>query len=93
MVLLTWLRNSFAWWPLHPIGLAISFVTPGAQFWFSIFLAWLVKSGVLKYGGARVYQALLPLFLGFILGAFFAAGLWNVILFLTGESGICLTWG
>lgn len=93
MILLIWARNIFLWWPLHPVGLAISFVTPAAALWFSIFLAWLLKLVILKYGGIKLYRQLLPFFFGLILGSFTSAGLWNVILFFTGETGIRLTAG
>jgi hypothetical protein len=47
--------------------------------WFSIMLAWLFKSAVLRYGGISAYRALLPLFLGLILGEFGVAVAWVFI--------------
>ena len=53
--------------------------------WLSIFLAWLCKATILRYGGVRAYRALLPFFLGLILGEFTTACLW---LFIDGAYGV-----
>ena len=58
----------FAAWPLHPVGLAIALTNTVRIDWFGIFLAWLVKVTILRYGGVRLYQQILPLFIGLILG-------------------------
>jgi cell division protein FtsX len=39
----------------------------------------LFKAIILKYGGAKGYRLLRPFFLGMVLGAFGAAGLWLII--------------
>ncbi|MBT6147089.1 MAG: hypothetical protein HOH74_16765, partial [Gemmatimonadetes bacterium] len=44
--------------------------------WSSLLLAWLLKAVVLHYGGVKTYRALLPFFLGLILGHFSTATLW-----------------
>jgi hypothetical protein len=43
------------------------------RLWFPIFVIWLVKSMLLRYGGLRSYHRALPFFLGLVLGEF-AAG-------------------
>jgi hypothetical protein len=60
---------------------------PMINFWFPIFVGWLVKSVLLRYGGAKLYRALLPGFLGFVLAEFFSAGLWVFIDALCGVRG------
>ena len=55
--------------------------------WFSIFLAWLFKTIVLKYGGAAAYSRTRPFFLGLILGQVVVAGMWLVIDYFTGMTG------
>ena len=55
-------------WPLHPAGLAIALTNTVSIDWFSVFLAWLIKAFVLRYGGIRLYTSIRPFFLGLILG-------------------------
>jgi len=54
---------------------------------FSVFLAWLTKTLVLKYGGLDLYVKTRPFFLGLILGQFISAGVWYVIDYFTETSG------
>jgi len=83
---LTWVKNRFIGFPIHPIGLTLGLTYPISQIWFSVFLAWLIKVFVLKYGGARLYMKIRPFFLGMVLGAFTAAGLWNVVDYFAGAA-------
>ena len=80
-------RHRFSWWPLHPLGFPVSMGWVMNQIWFSIFLAWLVKVTVLKYGGPRFYRSTRPFFLGVVLGQFVVGGVWLVIDGLTGTVG------
>ena len=85
MAMLLFLRHRFIWWPLHPIGFPIANTYTIMWYgWFAIFLAWLVKSTVLRYGGPGTYRALMPFFLGLILGEFTTACVW---VFLDGLYG------
>ncbi|MBT5873473.1 MAG: hypothetical protein HOH43_08650, partial [Candidatus Latescibacteria bacterium] len=54
---------------------------------FPIFLAWMIKGIILKYGGIKTYKLMMPFFLGLILGEFGSAGLWVIIDGLTGITG------
>ena len=85
MALLMMARQRFAWWPFHPLGFPISAVF-GTVF-FSVFLAWLIKTVVLKYGGPQLYLKTRPFFLGLILGQFATAGFWLAISYFTGVPG------
>ena len=75
----------FVSWPLHPLGLAMggTVFTSGVM-WFNVFLAWLIKGWVLRYGGSAAYKSLRSFFLGMILGAFVVSGTWLVIDYFTG---------
>ncbi|GAB4457709.1 MAG: hypothetical protein OHK0029_17960 [Armatimonadaceae bacterium] len=53
---------------LHPIGFLCASVYSMHQLWFSIFIGWVFKSIVQRYGGMKGYLNFLPLALGFILG-------------------------
>lgn len=66
-------------WPLLPVGFVTSYGAFIQNVWFSIFIGWLVKMLLLKYGGAGLYQASRPLFVGIIFGEALAAGIWLVI--------------
>ena len=55
--------------------------------WFSVFLAWLIKITVLKYGGAPLFRRSRHFFLGMIMGSVSTSGLFLVIDFLTGKVG------
>jgi hypothetical protein len=78
------MRQRFISWPIHPIGYPIAGLWLMDANWFSIFLAWLAKGVILKYGGARGFRRARPFFLGMILGQFTCAGMWLVIDHFTG---------
>jgi hypothetical protein len=69
---LTWgmmlMRSRFAWFPLHPIGYLMCQTFPGYTFWFSIFLGWLAKAIITRYGGTDSYRKTTPFFLGLAFG-------------------------
>ena len=87
MGLLTYVRFRFAWWPIHPLGFAITEYRIISYVWFSVMLAWVIKSVVLKYGGPARYHAARPFFLGMILGQVTVAGVWLIIDHFAGVSG------
>lgn len=91
MFLLYVLRARFVGFPIHPVGLAFTYNVPTQWVWFSFFLGWLFKTMILKYAGAKIYYKTIPFFLGMIVGAFFSAGLWNIINFFTHQQGLHLT--
>jgi hypothetical protein len=69
------LRYRFPGWPLHPIGFAAGPVYPVNSMVFPIFLAWAIKSTIVRIGGAKAYRAAGPFFIGLILGHFVGAGI------------------
>jgi hypothetical protein len=92
MGLLMFLRSQFLWWPFHPIGFVIGPIWLMDRLWFTVFLAWLIKACILKYGGLRGYRRARPLFLGLILGQFTCNGFWILIDLLTGQKGNSIFW-
>ena len=92
MALLMMARQNLLWWPLHPLGFAVSSNSLTNYISFSVFLAWLIKSIALKYGGPALFQRARPFFLGLIMGQFFVAGLWLVIDYLTGMTDNNIYW-
>ena len=85
MGLLMFAQKRWLWWPLHPLGFPISAVF-GTMF-FSVLMAWVLKTVVLKYGGPKLYMATKPFFLGLILGQFVTAGFWLLVSEFTGIPG------
>jgi len=91
-VALAVLRASFSWFGLHPIGFAVGSVWLMNRLWFSVFLAWLIKALVLRYGGPLVYKKVVPFFLGLVLGQYTAAAFWFVVDLCTGKTGNVVFW-
>ncbi|MGQ9732151.1 MAG: DUF6785 family protein [Candidatus Zipacnadales bacterium] len=73
------LRMNFLWWPLHPVGYCLAGTATMDKVWMPFTIAFGVKSLVLRYGGPKLYQRLLPLFLGLIVGDLFNGGLWTLV--------------
>jgi hypothetical protein len=81
------LQRRFLWWPLHPLGFVVSMDRVMGTAWFPVFLAWLIKSVLLKYGGIKAYRTLIPVFYGLIIGQFVAGGFWLIVDYFTGMMG------
>ena len=61
------MRYRFAWWPLAPIGMVVP-PTHAVHSIFSVFMAWGIKSVILRIGGVELYRRLRPFFLGLLVG-------------------------
>jgi hypothetical protein len=81
---LAYMRAMFFWWPLHPLGYALSVSWTVSVFWFSALVAWLIKSLILRYGGMQLYAKARPWFLGMVVGEFGSAVIWTLISAATG---------
>ncbi|MBN1516709.1 hypothetical protein JXA32_09095 [Candidatus Sumerlaeota bacterium] len=79
VLLLQYLCLTFTWWPLHPIALMFVGTWYCEQLWVSVFLGWLIKVLLLRYGGSRVYRNATPFFIGIILGEVLAVAFWVTI--------------
>jgi hypothetical protein len=77
--LLAFLRIRFWWWPLHPLGYALCNSWTTDVFWFPLFVAWLVKALIVRYGGLPLYTRARPFFLGLIFGEFTMAVVWTLV--------------
>ena len=62
------LRLRYAGWPLHPVGFILSYGWGLNWVWFSIFLGWLVKVLIVRFGGGSLLRSSRPFFIGMILG-------------------------
>ncbi len=81
---LSWLRINFLWWPLHPVGYAMTYIVYLAREWLSVLIGWLCQTVLMRYGGHQAFRRYRPLFLGLILGAMLVAGVWLIIDGITG---------
>lgn len=79
MSFLLFMRYQFTWWPLHPIGLALSGTMLARLTSFTIFVAWLIKFILLRIGGAPFYRRSQPFFIGMLVAYVFATALGLVV--------------
>ena len=75
MSLLTFMQYRFPWWPIHPIGLAVSAVWMIRNQAVAIFIAWAAKSIIMRFGGIELYRKASPFFMGLIVGHFLGVGI------------------
>jgi hypothetical protein len=76
--LLMFLRTRFLWWPLHPLGYAVVDSWFMSNLWCCVFLAWGLKTIILRYGGLNAYRRAVPFFLGLALGDYIAGNLLSI---------------
>ena len=93
MLLLMLARWYYVWWPLHPLGYPIGPTGIMDHLWFDMFLAWLIKVSVLRYGGVALYRRTRPFFMGMIAGHIVPGGLFLFIDHFTGMVGNVIFWG
>jgi hypothetical protein len=66
------------WFPFHPVGFAVSSSWSMHLLWLPLFIAWVIKLTILRYGGLKLYKQALPLFLGLILGECVVGSFWTI---------------
>jgi hypothetical protein len=74
-VLMAALRARLVWWPLGPIGLAMASTYAMDRIYFSVFLGWLFKAAIARFGGLPLYRKAVPFFLGLVLGEWLFGGM------------------
>ena len=72
-------RARFIGFPLHPAAYALNLTFANDFFWCDMFVAWVLKALILRYGGMKVYRLALPFFLGLILGDFVTGAAWSIV--------------
>lgn len=76
VVVLNGFKKVFPFHPFHPVGYAVAGSWTMSHLWFSVFLSWLIKIFLLKYGGLKSYTKGMPFFLGLILGEYVIGAMW-----------------
>lgn len=61
-------RSRLLWFPLHPLGFLMCLTYPMTTLWVSVFLGWLCKGLITRFGGTDAHRKAMPLFLGLALG-------------------------
>ncbi len=93
MAFLIFVKSRFLWWPISPIGFTLGIPHPVFYTWTSVFIAWLIKFLIMKYGGVKTYQQVKKFFLGLILGSFVTTGILNLIGALIKQQGVWFIYG
>jgi len=79
ITILVTLSRYFVWWPFHPLGYIMGGEWMLRYLWFSIFIAWIIKWIVLKFGGLEAHRKAVPLFIGITVGDAVMLAIWRII--------------
>ncbi len=92
--LLTFLRQRFVWWPLHPVGFTISTAWCTRVCAYPAFFVWLIKLILIKIGGVELFRKFTPFFIGMLLGFCAGVGVAFVVdlLFFFGQGHRVYAW-
>jgi len=67
-LLLMFVKLRFQWWPLHPVAFPIAISAVVQSLTLTLFVTWLIKALLLRYGGMKAHRRALPFFLGLLAG-------------------------
>jgi hypothetical protein len=73
------MRVRFLWWPLHPVGYAVSGRWGIGRIFFPLVIASTVKWMTLRFSGLKGYRRSVPFFVGLIMGDFVMGSIWATI--------------
>jgi hypothetical protein len=62
------MKMRFLGWPLHPVAFPIASAWVMDAYLPAIFITWVIKVAIMRYGGLRLHRLALPFFLGLIIG-------------------------
>lgn len=77
LVMMT-LKTRVSWWPLHPVGFALSTTWYMHHMWCPFFVAWVTKWLMARYAGHSGTRTLVPIAFGLILGDTISGCLWTI---------------
>ncbi len=78
-ILMAAVRLRFINFPLSPLGYALSSSWAINLVWMPMFIAWVVKGLITRYGGLGMYRRAVPFFLGIVLGDCVMGSAWALI--------------
>ncbi len=73
------MRRIFIWWPFHAAGYVVGGTWSLNLLWFSIFVSWLIKWIILKFGGLKLHRKAMAFFMGLVLGQFIMTSFWGLL--------------
>ena len=73
------LKTRVLWWPLHPIGFAVSGTWSMQLLWCPMLIAWAVKTCMTRYGGHHMMKRLAPIAFGLMLGDLSGGCFWAIL--------------
>jgi uncharacterized protein DUF6785/uncharacterized protein DUF6784 len=79
VLLVSFVRLRFAWWPLHPVIFLVWATWPVHCFFQSFLLGWLIKTLVARIGGHGTYNRLKPLMIGVVAGEVLGALVFMIV--------------
>jgi len=77
-IFLVIMSRYFVWWQFHPLGYILGGEWMLRYLWFSIFIAWLIKWSIMKFGGLSAYRKSIPLFVGITMGDAIMLAIWKI---------------
>ncbi len=87
------LRYVFLGFPIHPVGFLIAQTYGGNWMMGNVFIAWLFKALILKYGGVKIFRRMVPLFTGLAVGEMAIIGIWFILVRFIPGVPYALSWG
>ena len=73
------MSRAYVWWPFHPLGYIMGGEWMLRHLWFPIFLAWLIRTTGLKFGGMSAHRKAVHFFLGVTVADATMLGLWRLV--------------
>ncbi len=92
VIFLSLMHTHFVWWPFHPVGYALSCTFTPQWLWCPLFVVWISKLFILRYGGVSLYRRGIPLAVGLILGDYVVSILWALIGLVAGGQMYSVFW-
>ncbi len=64
--------------PFHPAGFVVSGSWSMNLFWVSLFVAWLLKASLIRWGGLAMHRQAMPFFIGLVVGDYLMGSFWSL---------------
>ena len=89
---LNFMRQRFLWWPFHPLGYT-AMMGPqfmGDRYGYSIFLGWLARRLITRFGGYGAYRAARAAAVGMVVGNAVVLLTWTIVHYFHPISGVLI---